>query len=197
MDPAIRAENNRLVREELKRMALEELRNAKQLTQTDMAEMLNVPQSSISRIERRADMYLSTLRNYVHAMGGVLQIQAIFPDGGAVVIDRFGDYQDQPYLVWARGEGGGRYRLLARPFHHHGEPLSTGAFKVPGFVKAMKALGLPESSVSAIRKTLETSGEVLIGGSVAAADRIFTASELVAAGFEAAEAEREDILTGG
>ena len=197
MDPAIRAENNRLVREELKRMALEELRNAKQLTQTDMAEMLNVPQSSISRIERRADMYLSTLRNYVHAMGGVLQIQAIFPDGGAVVIDRFGDYQDQPYLVWARGEGGGRYRLLARPFHHHGEPLSTGAFRVPGFVKAMKALGLPESSVSAIRKTLETSGEVLIGGSVAAADRIFTASELVAAGFEAAEAEREDILTGG
>ena len=114
-----------------------------------------------------------------------------------MVIDRFGDYQDQPYLVWARGEGGGRYRLLARPFHHHGEPLSTGAFKVPGFVKAMKALGLPESSVSAIRKTLETSGEVLIGGSVAAADRIFTASELVAAGFEAAEAEREDILTGG
>jgi DNA-binding XRE family transcriptional regulator len=110
MDPAIRAENNRLVREELKRMALEELRNAKQLTQTDMAEMLNVPQSSISRIERRADMYLSTLRNYVHAMGGVLQIQAIFPDGGAVVIDRFGDYQDQPYLVWAGGEGGGRYR---------------------------------------------------------------------------------------
>jgi DNA-binding XRE family transcriptional regulator len=61
MDPAIRAENNRLVREELKRMALEELRNAKQLTQTDMAEMLNVPQSSISRIERRADMYLSTM----------------------------------------------------------------------------------------------------------------------------------------
>ena len=81
MDPAIRAENNRLVREELKRMALEELRNAKQLTQTDMAEMLNVPQSSISRIERRADMYLSTLRNYVHAMGACSRFKPYFPMG--------------------------------------------------------------------------------------------------------------------
>jgi transcriptional regulator with XRE-family HTH domain len=58
-------------------MALDELRCAKKLTQADLAEMLDVPQSSISRIEQRADMYLSTLRNYIHAMGGVLQIQAI------------------------------------------------------------------------------------------------------------------------
>lgn len=70
MDPADRADNVRQVREELQRMALEELRGAKQRTQSDMAEMLDVPQSSISRIEQRADMYLSTLRNYVHAMGG-------------------------------------------------------------------------------------------------------------------------------
>ena len=62
MDPASRADNNRLVRAELERMALEELRSAKQLTQADMAEMLDVPQSSICRIERPADMYLSTLR---------------------------------------------------------------------------------------------------------------------------------------
>src|SRR5579863_9797993 len=90
MDSADRSDNRQRVRDELHRMALDELRSAKQLTQTDMAEMLDVPQSSISRIERRADMYLSTLRNYIHAMGGVLQIQAIFPDGGAIVIDRFG-----------------------------------------------------------------------------------------------------------
>ena len=50
MDPASRADNLQRVQEELQRMALEELRSAKQLTQSDMAEMLNVPQSSISRI---------------------------------------------------------------------------------------------------------------------------------------------------
>jgi transcriptional regulator with XRE-family HTH domain len=72
-------------------MALDELRNAKQLTQADLAEMLDVPQSSISRIERRADMYISTLRNYIYAMGGVLQIQAVFPDGSAAVIHSLGD----------------------------------------------------------------------------------------------------------
>ena len=80
MNPADVADNKQRVREELQRMALDELRNAKQLTQADMAELLDVPQSSISRIEQRADMYLSTLRNYVQAMGGVLQIQAVFPE---------------------------------------------------------------------------------------------------------------------
>jgi DNA-binding XRE family transcriptional regulator len=82
MDPASLADNQRRVREELQRMALEELRDAKQLTQADRAETLDVPQSSISRIERRADMYLSTLGSNVHAVGGELQIQAVFPDVG-------------------------------------------------------------------------------------------------------------------
>ena len=63
MDPANRARAQEGGREALQRMALEELRNAKQLTQADMAEILDVPQSSISRIERRADMYLSLLRS--------------------------------------------------------------------------------------------------------------------------------------
>jgi len=48
-------------------------------------------------------MYLSTLRNYVHAMGGVLQIQADFPDMGKVTISRFGEYEDRSYFVWAQG----------------------------------------------------------------------------------------------
>src|SRR6202142_1239015 len=111
MDPASRADNRRLVGEELQRMALKELRGAKQLTQADMAEMLDVPQSSISRIEQRADMYLSTLRNYIQAIGGELRIQAVFPDGGTVVIDRFGEYEKRPYIVQQLAESGGVFRL--------------------------------------------------------------------------------------
>ena len=187
MDPVNRAENEQRVREELQRMALDELRNAKRLTQADLAEMLDVPQSSISRIEQRADMYLSTLRNYIHAMGGVLQIQAIFPDGGAVVISRFGDYEDRTYVVRAKTEKGGVYRLVAYPFQHQGSVLSTRPFKATGLVRTMKALHLEEPQISGIRKSLEDGGEVEIGGRVA--QRIFDVPQLVAAGFEAAEAE--------
>jgi hypothetical protein len=149
--------------------------------------MLDVPQSSISRIEQRADMYLSTLRNYIHAMGGVLQIQAIFPDGGAVVISRFGDYEDRTYVVRAKTEKGGVYRLVAYPFQHQGSVLSTRPFKATGLVRTMKALHLEEPQISGIRKSLEDGGEVEIGGRVA--QRIFDVPQLVAAGFEAAEAE--------
>jgi transcriptional regulator with XRE-family HTH domain len=183
MDPARRSDNRRRVREELQRMALDELRSAKQLTQADMAEMLDVPQSSISRIERRADMYLSTLRNYIHAMGGVLQIQAVFPDGGAVVIDRLGDYENQRYVVWARSEGKGTYRLLARPFQHQGDELSTKALKASAFMKSMRALDLPEAQILAIRRTLENGAEVQIGGR--GSGMSFSPPGLVAAGFEA------------
>src|ERR1035437_5445195 len=132
MDPASRAENMQSVREELQRMALDELRNAKKLTQADLAEMLDVPQSSVSRIEQRADMYLSTLRNYVHAMGGVLQIQAVFPDGGTVAISRLGDYEERSYVVRARAETNNTFILDAHPLDQ-GVPLSTNALKVQAF----------------------------------------------------------------
>jgi transcriptional regulator with XRE-family HTH domain len=185
MDLASLADNKQRVREELQRMALEELRRAKQLTQAEMAEMLDVPQSSISRIEQRADMYLSTLRNYIHAMGGVLQIQAVFP-GGAVVINRFGDYEDQPYVVYARAESSGAYRLRARPLYHQGVGFSTKAFKVSGLMKTMKALHLAESQISDIRRSLDNTGEVQIGGTGGiTGHRVFSVPDLVAAGFEA------------
>ena len=112
-----------------------------------MAELLDVPQSSISRIEQRADMYLSTLRNYVQAMGGTPD--SGFVSGGSVIINRFGDYEDQPYIVSARTAEGGAYQLRAQPFHHQGVPLCTRALKFSGFVKAMKALHLAEPQSSA------------------------------------------------
>ena len=79
-------------------------------------------------------MYLSTLRDYVHAMGGVLQIQAVFPDGATVTISRFGDYDDRSYVVRARAERNGTYRLDAQPLDQ-GVPLSTKALKLQSFTK--------------------------------------------------------------
>ena len=182
LGPASRADNVRRVREELQRMALDELRSAKRLTQTDMAEMLDVPQSSISRIEQRADMYLSTLRNYIHAMGGVLQIQAVFPDGGAVAINRFGDYEDRDYLVRVRVQKDGTYRLDAQPLND-GAPLSTKPLKAQAFTKTLKALHLGDTQIAGIRKSLEEGSMTEIGGNFAR--RIFSAPDLIAAGFEA------------
>lgn len=70
----------------LAELPLEQLRSARSLTQTNMAQLLGVNQSAISKIEKRSDMYLSTLRSYIEAMGGSLEIQAVFPDG-AVRVD--------------------------------------------------------------------------------------------------------------
>ncbi|MBW4045572.1 MAG: XRE family transcriptional regulator [Acidobacteria bacterium] len=78
----IKARSTKLLRE----LPLEQLRSARSLTQTNMAQILGVNQSAISKIEKRTDMYLSTLRSYVEAMGGSLEIQAVFPEG-AVRVD--------------------------------------------------------------------------------------------------------------
>jgi hypothetical protein len=131
-------------------------------------------------------MYLSTLRNYIHAMGGVLQIQAIFPDGGAVVINRFGDYEDRPNVVSVCSESG-VYRLHARPLFHQGVSFSTKAFRLTGLLRTMKALHLAEPQISALKNSLETAGEVEIAGM--AGQRVFSVPDLVAAGFEAANSE--------
>lgn len=72
-----------------KEMALDELREALNLTQEHLARTLHVKQSSISKMERRADMYVSTLSSMVRAMGGVLKIEAVFPDHGKVEISQF------------------------------------------------------------------------------------------------------------
>ena len=76
------------VGETLTAMPLEGLRDAKQLTQVQMAQLLKVSQGAVSKVERRTDMFVSTLRNYVRAIGGDLQIRAVFPEGD-VLIDQF------------------------------------------------------------------------------------------------------------
>lgn len=75
------AEVDAWVQQEMKQMPLNQLRNARQMTQTRLAELLEMDQGNISRLEQRTDMYLSTLRSYIEAMGGVLEIRALFPEG--------------------------------------------------------------------------------------------------------------------
>jgi DNA-binding XRE family transcriptional regulator len=59
---------------------LEEIRKAWQMTQAKLAETLGVNQGEITKIEHRTDIYISTLAGYVEALGGKLEIRAIFPD---------------------------------------------------------------------------------------------------------------------
>lgn len=61
-------------------MDLAELRRARSLSQQQLATVLHVNQASVAKMEKRADMYLSTLRSYVEAMGGELQLTARFAD---------------------------------------------------------------------------------------------------------------------
>ena len=70
---------------------LKDLRLAMRKTQVELAETLHVGQESISRLEKRSDMLLSTLRSYVEAMGGKLELVARFPDRPPVVIEQLAD----------------------------------------------------------------------------------------------------------
>ena len=71
------AKANKMIQE----MALDELRAARDLTQERLAKILHVNQAAISKLERRTDMYVSTLQDMIRAMGGSLEIRAIFPEG--------------------------------------------------------------------------------------------------------------------
>jgi DNA-binding transcriptional regulator YiaG len=75
-------------RKTLKEINLRELRQAFALTQQQLAESLEINQAAVSKMESQSDMYLSTLRRILKAMGAELRIVARFP-GGEVVINQF------------------------------------------------------------------------------------------------------------
>lgn len=81
----------RLIAEEL---TLRELRKARAISQRAVGAALHVNQAAVSKIERKADMYISTLREYIEAMGGALDIIARFPDHAPVKITQFEDLGD-------------------------------------------------------------------------------------------------------
>lgn len=88
MSPEARARSDAIYHQLMAEMPLAELRRARGLSQKTLAGVLHVDQASISKLERRADMYISTLRSHIEAMGGELEITARFPDG-AVKIANF------------------------------------------------------------------------------------------------------------
>ncbi|MCY7345871.1 MAG: helix-turn-helix transcriptional regulator [Pyrinomonadaceae bacterium] len=80
MSPDAKALSNEIAQKLRREIRLSELRNALDISQEELAELLNKKQAAISRLERRSDMHVSTLRAFVKALGGKLEIIASFPD---------------------------------------------------------------------------------------------------------------------
>jgi predicted XRE-type DNA-binding protein len=93
MSPESQARAEAKAQAMLAEMPLNELRQARGLSQKMLAEVLHVQQPSIAKMEKRTDMYLSTLRSHIEAMGGHLEVVARFPDG-AVKISNFSDLEN-------------------------------------------------------------------------------------------------------
>jgi len=115
-------------------MTLRELRHARKLTQIRMAKKLGITQDSVSRLEKRSDVLLSTLRKTVEAMGGTLSLVAEFPDREPVVLSGFAEDGPGPKptgrrhalakagVCISRGDGG----VSARP-----DPVAQVSGPVP------------------------------------------------------------------
>lgn len=77
-------------------LTLQELRKTAGLTQASLSEDLQMPQSNVSRLEKSSDMLLSTLRSYVEAVGGQLNLTVELPDKPPIVLSGLGDLLDTP-----------------------------------------------------------------------------------------------------
>ena len=85
---------------ELEEMSLADVRKAQNLTQAELAKKLGLRQATISEVESRSDLYMSTLRKHVEALGGALELVAVFPN--------------RPPISLAGLSGNGEEKRLAR-----------------------------------------------------------------------------------
>ncbi|MGE8386238.1 XRE family transcriptional regulator [Pseudomonas putida] len=88
----VEARGLELIREE---MTLQALRRQLQITQDELAERLDIRQGNVSKVEKRSDMLISTLRSYVEALGGTLELVAHVPGRAPVTLQGFCDDQAQ------------------------------------------------------------------------------------------------------
>src|SRR5258708_26602414 len=102
--PEARALVKARVAKTLEEMPLQELRRARAFSQIQLAKALQVAQSEVSKIEHRTDLYLSTVRSYVEAMGGELQLVAKFPDGNSVLVNQFRDLEEESDSVASKSK---------------------------------------------------------------------------------------------
>jgi transcriptional regulator with XRE-family HTH domain len=116
----IEARAAQLIAEE---MTLRELRHARKLTQVRMAKALGITQDSVSRLEKRSDLLLSTLRKTVQAMGGNLSLVAEFPDRAPVVLAGIAEEQPTPM---PSGPQTGRAGFKRRPSSRGTASVSLG-----------------------------------------------------------------------
>ena len=78
--PAQLAANEARVRKTLESMSLEQIRAKRELTQVAVAKKMGVKQAAVSKMERQGDMYMGSIKKLVAAMGGTIEIHAVFPD---------------------------------------------------------------------------------------------------------------------
>lgn len=91
LPPESRARARARTKQLLREMRLQELRSAKRLSQEQIARTLGLKQSNVSKLEKRTDMFISTLRRFLEAMGAELEITARFSDEEVVRITQFED----------------------------------------------------------------------------------------------------------
>jgi transcriptional regulator with XRE-family HTH domain len=104
MSPERQKQGEEAAQRELLKMRLAELRkNLAHLTQQDVADLLQKSQSQIAALEKRSDVLLSTLVQYVKVLGGELELHARFPDGAVVQVTQFENVTEQ--LERPRGRG--------------------------------------------------------------------------------------------
>lgn len=87
MSPAARAESAEIAAALRKELPLHQLRQALKLSQERVAEELGVTQAAVSRLEHRPDLFVSSLRRFIEAMGGELELRARFPTGTVTLAD--------------------------------------------------------------------------------------------------------------
>jgi DNA-binding XRE family transcriptional regulator len=85
---SVKRRTSELIAEEL---SLREMRRLRRLTQTRLSKKLKIGQEGVSRIEKRTDLYLSTLRGYVEGVGGELMLMVKFPDRPPVILSGLGE----------------------------------------------------------------------------------------------------------